>query len=290
MSYKRLYYFFVLAQKLNYSEAAKAAGIKQPTLSQQINVLEEEMNVRLFYRNSKKVMLTTAGEKLFEKLFDLKKELDTTINNLKPEHSNDTVLKIGVMQGELTDLIANVMIQFKRIYPNVQVIFYTLDLSTSLLEKGELDLYFDYDASDKKDNMTYLYEDGFNIIYTDKFKKINTDKLAEYPWILMNRQYSCRRIFSELENSNELEIVPIMELSDLAVVYNMVNNGLGVSLVSDTSLLFYDSDDLNVLKVKTEGLKRNVVMHHNGNLNINQHHQEFYNMTVNELKKLRIIK
>lgn len=150
MSYKRLYYFFVLAQKLNYSEAAKAAGIKQPTLSQQINVLEEEMNVRLFYRNSKKVMLTTAGEKLFEKLFDLKKELDTTINNLKPEHSNDIVLKIGVMQGEL-------------------------------------DLYFDYDASDKKDNMTYLYEDGFNIIYTDKFKKINTDKLAEYPWILMNR-------------------------------------------------------------------------------------------------------
>src|SRR5699024_4216074 len=231
----------------------KAAGIKQPTLSQQINVLEEEMNVRLFYRNSKKVMLTTAGEKLFEKIFELKKELDTTIDSLKPEHSNDTVLKIGVMQGEL-------------------------------------DLYFDYDASDKKDNMTYLYEDGFNIIYTDKFKKINTDKLAEYPWILMNRQYSCRRIFSELENSNELEIVPIMELSDLAVVYNMVNNGLGVSLVSDTSLLFYDSDDLNVLKVKTEGHKRNVVMHHNGNLNINQHHQEFYNMTVNELKKLRIIK
>ncbi|GGE02819.1 hypothetical protein GCM10007273_14220 [Jeotgalicoccus aerolatus] len=60
--------------------------------------------------------------------------------------------------------------------------------------------------------------------------------------------------------------------------------------MSDTSLLFYDSDDLNVLKIKTGGLKRNVVMHHNGNLNINQHHQEFYNMTVKELKKLRIIK
>lgn len=65
MSYKRLYYFFVLAGELNYSEAAKKAGIKQPTLSQQISILEEELNIRLFYRNSKKVMLTTSGEVLF---------------------------------------------------------------------------------------------------------------------------------------------------------------------------------------------------------------------------------
>src|SRR5699024_12449479 len=107
-------------------------------------------DVILCHTNAKNGMLATAGEKLIEKIFELKKELDTAIDSLKPEHSNDTVLKIGVTQGEL-------------------------------------DLYFDYDASDKKDNMTYLYEDGFNIIYTDKFKKIDTDKLAEYPWILMNR-------------------------------------------------------------------------------------------------------
>lgn len=290
MSYKRLYYFFILAHKLNYSEAAKAAGIKQPTLSQQINVLEEEMNVRLFYRNSKKVILTTAGETLFSKISELKKEMDTAISNLIPENNSGSVLKIGVMQGELTDLISNVMIQFKSIYPNVQVVFYTLDLSTSLLEKGELDLYFDYDATDKKDNMTYLYEDGFNIIYTDKFKNMDSEKLAEYPWVLMNEHYSCRRIFNELENANEVSISPVMELSDLAVVYNMVNNGLGISLVSDTSLLFYDSDELNVLKMKTPELKRNVVMHHNGNFNMNQYQHVFYTMTVEELKKLRIIK
>src|SRR5690625_4496933 len=44
MSYKRLYYFFILGQERNYSEAAKRIGIKQPTLSQQINLLEEELH------------------------------------------------------------------------------------------------------------------------------------------------------------------------------------------------------------------------------------------------------
>lgn len=290
LSYKRLYYFFVLASELNYSEAAKKAGIKQPTLSQQINILEEELNIKLFYRNSKKVTLTTSGELLFNKFFELKEELDTAIENLKPANNDAQILRIGVMHGELTDLISNVMVQFNKVYPEVQIIFQTLDLSSSLLEKGELNLYFDYDATDNKDNMTFLYEDGFNIIYSDDFKNVHTDELSDYPWVLMSERYSCRRTFKELADYYDMSIRPVMELNDLAVVYNMVNNGMGVSLVSDTSLLFYDSGDLNVSKLKTPILSRNVVMHHNGNISMNRYQEIFYRMTVKELKKLRIIK
>lgn len=290
MSYKRLYYFFVLAGELNYSEAAKKAGIKQPTLSQQISILEEELNIRLFYRNSKKVMLTTSGEVLFKKFSELKEDLDTVIENLTPANNNSPLLKIGVMQGELTDLISNVMVQFKKLYPEVYVVFNTLDLSSSLLEKGELDLYFDYDTTGNKNNITFLYEDGFNIIYSDDYKNVHMEGLSNYPWVLMNENYSCRQIFKELSDCYDFNIEPVMELSDLAVVYNMVNNDMGISLVSDTSLLFYDSYDLNTMRVKTPELSRNVVMHHNGNINTSEYQAEFYRLTVQELKKLRIIK
>lgn len=290
MSYKRLYYFFVLAGELNYSEAAKKAGIKQPTLSQQISILEEELNIRLFYRNSKKVMLTISGEELFKKISELKEDLDTAIENLTPENNNSPTLKIGVMQGELTDLISNVVLHFKTIYPEVQIIFHTLDLSSSLLEKGELDLYFDYNTTGNKSNMTSLYEDSFNIVYSESFKEVHPEKMSNYPWVLMNKNYSCRQIFEEMSGSYGFNITPVMELSDLSVIYNMVNNGMGISLVSDTSLLFYDSHDLNILKVKTPGFSRNVVMHHNGNINMNEYQEAFYRLIVQELKKLRVIK
>lgn len=290
MSYKRLYYFFILGCEKNYSEAAKKIGIKQPTLSQQINLLEEELNIRLFYRNSRKVLLTTAGEQLFRKISEMKKELDDAVDELWHENSSRKVLRIGVMQGELTDLISNVMIRFKMNYPDVQCVLYTLDLSTSMVEKGELDLYFDYDTTDNKNNMKFLYEDGFNIISSKDVGNIDLEILSNYSWVLMNDRYSCRHIFEELSSRYGFNVRPAIELSDLSVVYNMVNNNMGISLVSDTSLSFYDSETLNILKMKESELKRNVVMHHNGGLKAEGFHNAFYQLTIQELKKLKIIR
>lgn len=290
MSYKRLYYFYILAQQLNYSEAAKKIGIKQPTLSQQISLLESEMNVRLFYRNSKKVVLTTAGERLFHRMAEMKENLDEVIGELGQGKLGVKTLRIGVMQGELTDLISNVMIAFKIHYPDVQCVLHTMDMSSSLLEKGEFDLYFDYDTTGNKDNMTFLYQDHFNIIHSKSMDSPNISELSQYQWVLMSRRYSCRLIFEELSDYHGFTISPAMELSDLSVVYNMVNNNMGISLVSDTSLSFYNRENLNLLKVREPLLNRNVVMHHNGDPGMNEYLEAFYNLTMNELKKLNIIK
>lgn len=290
MSYKRLYYFYILAQQLNYSEASKKIGIKQPTLSQQINLLENEMNVRLFYRNSKKVMLTTAGERLFHKMAEMKENLDEVIGELGQEKPGAKTLLIGVIQGELTDLISNVMIAFKTHYPDVHCVLHTMDMSLSLLEKGEFDLYFDYDTTGNKDNMTFLYQDHFNIIHSKSMGSPNISELSQYQWVLMSRRYSCRLIFEKLSDYHGFTITPAMELSDLSVVYNMVNNNMGISLVSDTSLSFYNRENLNLLKVREPLLNRNVVMHHNGDPGMNEYLEAFYNLTMNELKKLNIIR
>ena len=290
MSYKRMYYFFILGQEQNYSEAAKKIGIKQPTLSQQINLLEEELHIRLFYRSPRKVTLTASGETLFRKISVMTEELDGTVNEIRSEYSDAKTLRIGVMQGELTDLISNVLIRFKMEHPDVQCALYTLDLSSSMLEKGELDLYFDYDATGNKNNMTFLYEDGFNIISSKSAGDIRLEELSGYPWVLMNESYSCRHIFNDLSAHYGVNISPAIELSDLSVVYNMVNSGMGISLVSDTSLSFYDSENLAVKKVEAPLLRRNVVMHHNGVMKPGGLLDAFHRMTRRELTKLNIVK
>lgn len=290
MSYKRLYYFFILGQERNYSEAAKRIGIKQPTLSQQINLLEEELHIRLFYRSPRKVTLTAAGEALFLKISVMKEELDETVNEIRRKNSEAKTLRIGVMQGELTDLVSNVLIRFKTEHPDVQCALYTLDLSSSMLKKGELDLYFDYDATDNKNNMTFLYEDGFNIISSKSGGAVRIEDLSGYPWVLMNENYSCRHIFNDLTAHHGVHISPAIELSDLSVVYNMVNSGMGVSLVSDTSLSFYDSENLEVQKVESPLLKRNIVMHHNGAMKTGGLLDAFHRMIIQELERLNIIR
>ncbi|WP_281186245.1 helix-turn-helix domain-containing protein [Nocardia crassostreae] len=56
-----LRYFLVLAQELNFTRAAERIGIAQPALSARMRRLETELGTSLLVRNTRSVVLTTAG-------------------------------------------------------------------------------------------------------------------------------------------------------------------------------------------------------------------------------------
>lgn len=62
MELHQLRYFIAVAQARNFSRAAERCHVAQPSLSQQIKKLEEELEERLFERTKREVSLTPAGE------------------------------------------------------------------------------------------------------------------------------------------------------------------------------------------------------------------------------------
>lgn len=62
MELHQLRYFIAVARTRNFSRAAEQCHVAQPSLSQQIMKLEDELGERLFERTKREVSLTTAGE------------------------------------------------------------------------------------------------------------------------------------------------------------------------------------------------------------------------------------
>ncbi|AEM78504.1 transcriptional regulator, LysR family [Thermoanaerobacter wiegelii Rt8.B1] len=66
MNLRQLKIFLTVCESGSMSKAAKKLYMTQPSISQTISELEQELNVKLFERMNKKLLLTYAGEVLKE--------------------------------------------------------------------------------------------------------------------------------------------------------------------------------------------------------------------------------
>lgn len=71
MDIRVLTYFIAIVQTGSISNAAQSLHITQPTLSRQIKELEQELDTILFYRGSREIQLTEAGQYLYNRALEI---------------------------------------------------------------------------------------------------------------------------------------------------------------------------------------------------------------------------
>ena len=97
MELRVLHYFVTLAEELHFGRAAQRLCISQPPLSVAIRQLEEELQVRLFNRTTRKLSPTEHGRVFYEgavKIIEAVNEAEAAIARANADHGGRVVTTI----------------------------------------------------------------------------------------------------------------------------------------------------------------------------------------------------
>lgn len=226
-----LFYHVVLHQGV--SQAAKALDKEQPTLSKQINELEEQLHVKLYQRRPFK--LTERGEVLFRGIEPFFRELP----RLEEQVRGRDTLRIGSSPIVLMDYLPAVEQQVRKQFPRLRLML--LDANqpqlSRWLDAREIDLAITLLPDDlpQKVFAQALVELPPVLLVPKNHPLKNAGELWAQPPIshklicLASDELPCKKFQAELIRRG-LEWRPEIEVGSLSLVEHYVEQGYGVGL------------------------------------------------------------
>jgi LysR family hydrogen peroxide-inducible transcriptional activator len=123
MTITQLKYVLSVAEYQNFTVAAEHSFVTQPTLSMQIQKLEDELSVKIFNRSKKPIELTQVGEKIVEQA---KVIVDESNRILDIVHQQKGYIggefKLGIIPTVMPTLLPMFLHNFTKKYPKVKLI------------------------------------------------------------------------------------------------------------------------------------------------------------------------
>lgn len=157
MDIKYLNEFRVLAEILNYQEAAEQLYISLSSLSKHISKMEAELGVTLFDRTKRSVQLNEYGTLLYEYACRIVKTYDECTSALNELHLDDTCrLSVGFLPVLTQYGMIESLSSFMRQHPNIQVSMTETHHPRELLESRKCDVIFDAGYGGYKTDSPYL--------------------------------------------------------------------------------------------------------------------------------------
>lgn len=259
MELKQLEYFMVLCEELHFTRAAEKIGIAQPSLSQQIRLLEHEIGTPLFDRVGKKNMLTEAGEALRQHGYNVFHELSQAhakISELQGLKRGS--LKVGALLTVVNYLLPPTLLAFHDKYPNVELSIQGLrtgDIINGLLH-NELDLGIVSSPIEHEDlNVIPLYTDNLCVVASidhpiaqEPFVAI--DILKSTPSVLLPNTYYMRQLINETCEALQFMPKPVVEMTTMESIITMVSHGIGVTILPKAYLDYIDNKQIRTIPIK----------------------------------------
>ncbi|MDO5095021.1 MAG: LysR family transcriptional regulator [Peptostreptococcaceae bacterium] len=219
MNSRQLFYITKVAETGSISKAAEELHISQPSLSQMIRAVEKSLGTTIFNRDKSPTTLTYAGEKYVaaaRKILQIEGQLLSELSEITLEQGGK--IRLGISMHRAIAFLPEILMQFKKEYPNVEVEIH--ELGSSSLEQHaylqNVDLAFSTTGQNNSD-MVYLpilvekifLVAGKNTAISSRIesgKKIKIKEAREEEFVVLKSGHAIRSIQDQL--FSEYKILP----------------------------------------------------------------------------------
>jgi LysR family hydrogen peroxide-inducible transcriptional activator len=240
MEIHQLRYFIAVAEEGSFSRAAAREHVAQPSLSQQIQKLEADLDQRLFDRLSRTVVVTEAGKCMLEharKILAEIAEARRCLDDLSRDISGR--LTIGAIPTMAPYVLPKLIGRFQTRYPKVVLEMFedTTERLALRLEDGTLDIAIMSTCNQSPALEPHrLGDEPLLVLLPDhhrcaKKKKISWSDLKSEKFLLLYEVHCLSKQVCQLLAAHNLEPDLALRGAQLVTIAEMVATGMGVSFV-----------------------------------------------------------
>lgn len=242
MTITQLHYVLAVAEHKNFTKAAQKVFVTQPTLSMQIQKLEEELDVQIFDRTKKPIQLTETGQKIVQQARNIVNESDR-IKDIVDQQKGFVggIFKLGVIPTVMPTLLPMFINNFINKYPKVKLKIEELTTESIIerLHEGHLDAAIaatPLEIPGIKENV--LYYEPFVGYIPSSHRLHNTEKIEvselEVDDILLLEDGHCFKdgILNLCKSSRNYDEDHFqLESGSFETLIKLANEGLGMTLL-----------------------------------------------------------
>ncbi|MCJ7840473.1 LysR family transcriptional regulator [Lederbergia sp. NSJ-179] len=234
MELQYLRYFKVIAELENMTRASEALHVAQPALSKTVRILEEELQVKLFNRKGKNIILNENGRILLKYTYQILNslkdaKLEIAENNKIQENT------VSIAMHAASRLIPPILLDFKKQYPNINFNIEQHRNKKYAEKNADFIIYSTKDKVIDRNVVTLLEEEILIAVPIDhplaKKEQVYLEELASESFISLQQGKGLSDITNYYCRLAGFEPKIVLDSDDPATIRGLIAVGLGISFL-----------------------------------------------------------
>lgn len=242
MEIRQLEMFRALADELHFTRAAERVHCAQSNVTNRIRALEDELGTPLFNRLAKRVTLTESGTRILPYVEKILSTIEDVRRVARPDSRPTGTLLIGASESMLTYRLSEVLSNFRKRYPEVELRFrpYVHDRLLHSIESGTLDVavcMVDTVEDERLESIRLRTERLVFIVGPrdplSTKKKTRPPDLSGQTFLVTEAGCAYRKQLNHLLSRMDIQPAAIIEFSSVEAIKQCVALGMGVGLLPE---------------------------------------------------------